>query len=258
MKINDTTYNNLGEKWQKTVKGGILRNSEDTNLLRLEPDFDYSTSAQSFNAVSCGTALIKILKDGVNSAKLKKYGAKFSEDNIGNVYIVNSILSGLKKFPIIIGEKIKLNKIRFSDAHTYYDLYTDNELNKYWGYDYHDDIKKSGINSFYEMQKNDYLKGEAVCLAIRIIGKPELIGETVVYNFESSNRVEIGCRIFKRYFGNGYGKEAFLLTKTWCEKVLQLKTKAKCYKQNAASEKMILFSGMKKVGEDNIFNYFEA
>ena len=68
---------------------------------------------------------------------------------------------------------------------------------------------------------------------------------------------ELGCRIDRAYAGHGYGTEAFTAAAEWALFGLTLaKVKAKCYKENTASYKM-LSSCMRPAGEDETFFYFE-
>ena len=68
---------------------------------------------------------------------------------------------------------------------------------------------------------------------------------------------ELGCRIDPAYAGHGYGAEAFAAAADWALFRLSLaRVKAKCYKENAASYKM-LSACMRPAGEDETFFYFE-
>ena len=116
--------------------------------------------------------------------------------------------------------------------------------------------KQIDENTFYDRQAFDYTVGDAVNFAIDLGGK--MIGETIVYRFTMGGTAEIGCRVAAAYHGEGFGDEAFELTKKFAEEMLGVRPVARCYKQNAPSEKMILKSGMKKTGEDDAFFYFSA
>mgnify|MGYP001060840868 CR=1 FL=1 len=83
------------------------------------------------------------------------------------------------------------------------------------------------------------------------------IGEVVFTHFDGHGTAELGCRIDRAYAGHGYGTEAFTAAAEWALFGLTLaKVKAKCYKENTASYKM-LSSCMRPAGEDDTFFYFE-
>ena len=85
----------------------------------------------------------------------------------------------------------------------------------------------------------------------------QLIGEVVLYRFDWRGGAELGCRIDPAYAGHGYGAEAFAAAADWALFQLSLaRIKAKCYKENAASYKM-LSACMRPAGEDETFFYFE-
>ncbi len=92
-------------------------------------------------------------------------------------------------------------------------------------------------------------------IAVRLGEK--CIGEAVLYNLDWRGGAELGCRIAPEYAGCGYGTEAFTAAAEWALFGLTLaKVKAKCYKENTASYKM-LSSCMRPAGEDDTFFYFE-
>ena len=79
----------------------------------------------------------------------------------------------------------------------------------------------------------------------------------MLYRFDCRGGAELGCRIDPAYAGHGYGAEAFAAAADWALFRLSLAwVKAKCYKENAASYKM-LSACMRPAGEDETFFYFE-
>ena len=99
----------------------------------------------------------------------------------------------------------------------------------------------------------------ALCLdvnfAVRLDGA--LIGEVVLYRFDSRGGAELGCRVSPDFAGHGYGTEAFAAVADWALYRLHLAhVVAKCYKENDASYRM-LSSCMHRAGEDETFFYFD-
>ena len=105
------------------------------------------------------------------------------------------------------------------------------------------------------MARHDFDRRMAVNFAVRLDG--QLIGEAVLYNFDWRGGAELGCRVAPQFAGHGYGTEAFAAAADWALYRLGLgKVVAKCYRENAASFKM-LSSCMRRNGEDETFFYFE-
>ena len=140
-------------------------------------------------------------------------------------------LSGLDTIPVLKTERLLLDGLREEDRAEYNRLCLDDERNRWWGYDYRDD-----------------LEGEL---------EGRLIGEAVLYRFDYKGGAELGCRILPEYAGHGYGAEAYRRAADWSLYTLGLyRLKAKCYHENEASRKM-LESCMRPAGEDETFLYFE-
>ena len=105
------------------------------------------------------------------------------------------------------------------------------------------------------MAANDFKNRLAINFAIRLDG--QLIGEVVLYRFDCKGGAEMGCRILPEFAGKGYGAEAFARAADWGLYELGLTVlRAKCYQENAASERM-LSAVMRKTGQDDTFLYFE-
>ena len=84
-----------------------------------------------------------------------------------------------------------------------------------------------------------------------------MIDEDVGYNFEWKGSAEVGCRIEKEYYGNGYGREAMDAAINWALYEAGVSTvKAKCFKENEASYKM-LKAIMLETSSDDTYFYFE-
>ena len=161
----------------------------------------------------------------------------------------------VKKFPLIKTERLSLDAVKKSDAADYYALCTDDERNKYWGYDYKKDLKGDLYPEyFYDVQKEDKKNKMCFSFAVRLNGK--MIGEGVLYRFSGTGKAEAGMRIDRRYAGNGYGKEAFSALVDWALYGLGLtEVVSKCYHENKASFTM-LSAKMRPIGKDDTFDYF--
>ena len=168
----------------------------------------------------------------------------------------NELICHVKEIPVLKTERLTLSAITEDDLPAYNELVLDSDRNRFWGYD---DVAGLGgkveRDSFLKVAREDFCKCAAVNFAVRLDGN--FIGEAVLYRFNYRGDAELGCRIAKKFSGNGYGAEAFAAVANWAlYKVHLTRVVAKCYKENAASYKM-LSSCMKKCGEDETFFYFE-
>ncbi|MBR3641005.1 MAG: GNAT family N-acetyltransferase [Oscillibacter sp.] len=168
----------------------------------------------------------------------------------------NELLRHVEAIPELKTERLTLSALTRKDIPAYNALVLDAERNRYWGYDDLGALKEPMTEeSFYRVAENDFARRLAVNFAVRLNGK--LIGEAVLYNFDYRGGAELGCRVAKEYAGNGYGTEAFAAVAEWgLYRVNLTRVYAKCYRENAASYKM-LSSCMRRIGEDETFFYFE-
>ena len=162
----------------------------------------------------------------------------------------------LEEIPEIRTERLTLNALQEADKAAYNALCLDDERNRWWGYDYRQDLQGELTEDYFlNVARRDFAKRWAVNWAIRLDGK--CIGEVVLYNVDWRGGCELGCRIAPEYAGQGYGTEAFAAAAEWAlYELLLTRVVAKCYKENHASYQM-LSSCMRKVGEDDTFFYFE-
>lgn len=219
----------------------------------------YPTLVQEFAAMfGEGCATINREDDagdrGLRTSKLQ-YGPAFLASKY-QVKVQNELMRHVEAIPELKTERLTLTELREEDIPAYNALVLDAERNRMWGYD---DVGGLGgtveERSFYDVARRDFANRLAVNFAVRLEGK--LIGEAVLYNFDGRGSAELGCRIDATYAGHGYGAEAFAAAANWgLYKANLTKIVAKCFKENAASYKM-LSSCMRKKGEDEKFFYFE-
>ena len=171
---------------------------------------------QSFAAAHSG-GLVWINREddagdkGLRTSKLQYLpaflGAKIS------VQIRNE-LSGLDTIPVLKTERLILDGLREEDKNAYNRLCLDDARNRWWGYDYRDDLKGELTEDYFlDVAREDYQNKLAVNFAIRLDGA--FIGEAVLYRFDYKGGAELGCRILPEYAGNGYGAEAYRRAAEW-------------------------------------------
>ena len=190
---------------------------------------------------------------GLRTSKLQYLPAELA----GKVRVaVGCELDLLEEIPELKTQRLTLSALREEDKQAYNALCLNDERNRWWGYDYRQDLKGELTEDYFlDVTRRDFEKRWAVNFAIRLDGK--CIGEAVMYSVDWRGGIELGVRIAPEYAGYGYGTEAFAAAAEWgLYGLLMERVVAKCYKENTASYRM-LSSCMRKVGEDDTFFYFE-
>lgn len=155
-------------------------------------------------------------------------------------------------------ERLTIEDISEGDRERYLALYLDEKLNKWWGYDYREDLgdKEPTAQYFYDFQNSLKVKKEEYSFAVKKDGL--LIGELVLHNFDEDGGVEMGFRFFKDCQGKGYAIESASALKRYVFNVMEAKKlKSRCFKQNTPSHNLILRLGLSKINEDQTHYYFE-
>ena len=170
-------------------------------------------------------------------------------------FAVGCELDDWDAIPRLETERLVLDEMTEADKSVYNALCLDDERNRWWGYDYRQDLHGELTEDYFlEVARHDFACRLAANFAIRLDG--QMIGEAVLYNFDWRGGAELGCRIAPAFAGHGYGTEAFAAVADWALYRLGLdRVVAKCYRENAASYRM-LSSCMRRSGEDDTFYYF--
>ena len=198
-------------------------------------------------------------EDDAADAGLRTSKMQYHPSHIAQKYDmdVENILFTVAEPPRIETERLTLDAIIERDAEVYGRLCLDDAHNRYWGYDYRDDLADDTADGAYfcRVAKEDFESRRAMSLAVRRDG--EMIGEVVLYRFDGHGSAELGVRILPAYEGQGYGKEAFAALANWSLYTLGLpRLVAKCFRQNLPSARL-LSSVMKQISEDDTMLYFE-
>jgi RimJ/RimL family protein N-acetyltransferase len=159
---------------------------------------------------------------------------------------------------LIESARLTITEIREMDKEDYKTLYLDDELNKWWGYDYREDLGENipTADYFFSFQKKMKDTKEEYSFAVRLDGK--MIGELVLHNFGADDSVEMGFRFFKAVQGKGFAIESATALKDFVFNTLGAKKlKSRCYKENLPSHNLITRLGLEKCREDQTHFYFE-
>lgn len=193
-------------------------------------------------------------------------GLRISKNQYHPAFLVNKYLVHLNTPSVLMPDSINIEagdilitNILESDKSAYLTLNTDKENNKYWGYDYEDDIYITEVceDVFFDMLEYDMRAGDSINFAIRLKEDKKLIGEVILWNFTDNKKAEIGCRLLPKYQSLGYGKLAFNSIYEFGKEKLGLDIHARCFIQNEKSAKMITSCGFEKYKEDENYYYFK-
>lgn len=194
--------------------------------------------------------------EGLRTSKMQYHPVSIKNKN----YLrVNCLFKKIKPPVIMIDNDIVVSDLTAADKEAFCELYTDDDNNLYWGYDYREDLGQNAPTPdyFFGFQQSLKDRCEEYSLAVRKRG--ELIGETVFHNFDFHGGVEIGIRIKRSMQGKGYAKTALKLMISYAKNVLGATTvKAKCFLPNAASKAALISAGFRLTGQDEKYYYFNA
>ena len=154
-------------------------------------------------------------------------------------------------------ERLTITEIKNEDKKIYASLYLDDQLNKWWGYDYREDLgeKEANPDYFYDFQNLLKEKKEEFSFAVR--KDNEMIGELVLHNFDDEGGVEMGFRFFKSVQGKGYAIESASALKSFVfDTLFAEKLKSRCFKENLPSAKLIGRLGLTKCDESDTHYFF--
>ncbi len=176
-----------------------------------------------------------------------------------NAVKVNTLFYKLPKSLELKTDRLTVTEIKETDKELYAKLYLDGDLNKWWGYDYKEDLngEQPTPEHFYSFQQKMKDTGEEYSFAVRLNGV--MIGELVLHNFGYYGDLEMGFRFFADCQGKGYAVESASALKEYAYNILGATTlKSRCYKQNAPSRKLIERLGLKLYLQDNTHYYFKG
>ena len=197
-------------------------------------------------------------EDDAGDKGLRTSKLQYLPDHLGAKlrFDVQNELYRLGEVPTLSTARLTLSALTEEDAAAYAALCLDDERNRWWGYDFRKDYDGSPYEEYFlRTAREDLALFRAVNFAVRLDGR--LIGEAVLYRFDSRGGAELGCRIAPEYAGHGYGTEAFAAAADWALYGLHLShVVAKCFRENDASYRM-LSSCMRRSGEDAEYFYFD-
>jgi len=145
----------------------------------------------------------------------------------------------LDEIPEEVCGRVNLNAITEADMADYARLCKDEEINKYWGYDYSADVKNPTDDYFLSQAQLDFARGVALSLAIREGECEAFCGEAVIYAFDGRGGAEFAVRLLKEYQGRGLGRAAVLAVQALARKIGLVRLYARVKEENAPSLAML-------------------
>lgn len=221
----------------------------------------YPFIARQFALDFCGEGVTYLNRmDDAGDLGLRKSKLQYLPCEIVSKYTVipHRAIDGVAHLPEYSTERLTVAPVAEEDGEAYARLASDPMRNRYWGYDYKEDFSEEGTPSaewFLNLAKEDFHRRSEMPEGIYCSGK--LIGEIVLHRFGYRSEAEVGVRLFPEYEGKGYATEAvkgavaFAFAKLGIERM-----EAKCFRENAKSERMLLSAGMRPCGEDEKYLYF--
>ena len=164
---------------------------------------------------------------------------------------VSTLFNAIKETDVIATKRLTLSSLKEKDKETYFKIYSDDVLNKWWGYDYNVDLgdNEPTPKYFFEFQKSLKISGEEFTFAIRL--NDQMIGDIVLYQFDFFGSLKVGFRLLEEFRNNGYALEAVLGITDYVKNNLKAKTLySMCYKVNLRSKNLIEKAGFSLYDSD--------
>lgn len=219
----------------------------------------YPATAQAFAAMFVTDDVVYINReDDAGDLGLRKSKLQYNPVELVDKFSLRVIhpLQRLEVLPVLKTERLTLRPVADADLAAYRLLAGDVERNRYWGYDYREDMPKDAPED-YLLAFSRRLFDERKELYLGMYAGDTLVGEVVLHRFGSRGECEVGARLLPEQEGNGYAAEGVRALSDYAFAVLGMeRVEAKCYRENARSKAMLLRSGMREIEGDEVFFRF--
>jgi [ribosomal protein S5]-alanine N-acetyltransferase len=151
-----------------------------------------------------------------------------------------------RKLPVLETTRLRLRQITDStqDGTDCLDFINDYSVYRYWGaYDETKDIngrhrpkKMTRLDYHYKETMKEYRTGRELSWLMELKETGKVIGEIVLYDFCISKQADIGYRISKQYWGQGFTPEAGqAMLKVAFESLDLCRLQVRCFSNNTSS-----------------------
>lgn len=219
----------------------------------------YPAVAQAFARTFCADGVRYINReDDAGDAGLRKSKLQYLPVRLVGKYnlAVHRAIDSLSKLPSVQTARLTLRAVPDEDAAAFAALARDEELNRWWGYNWRDRAPAEPDDMwFLEDIRSDFRRKSEIPLGIYC--GDTLAGEVVLHNFGYRAEAEIGMRVLPAWQRRGIAREALLGMMEYGFLKLGLeRIEAKCFRENAVSARALRAAGMRPCGEDATYFYF--
>ena len=191
---------------------------------------------------------------GLRISKLQYHPVEVKEKNFVRIYtLFDKIVPPVH----IKTARLVVTDITENFKNEYFALYTDAEINRYYGYDYREDFKGDAPDPDYFMDFMKKLKARREEYSLAVTSDGKMIGEIVFYNFDFYGGAETGFRFFKEQRGKGYAFESVSAAAEYLFSLKARVIRCRAFKENAPSVKLIEKLGFTKTGESETQYFYE-
>lgn len=174
-----------------------------------------------------------------------------------NLIKVKTLFDKIGAMVHITAEDLVLTDHNERDMVDYYELYTDDDLNKWWGYDYREDLGDGAPTPEYFYSFQNLLKQRKEEYSLLVKKQGIVLGEVVLHNFDYFGGVEVGFRLKREHHGKGYATIAVKALIDYAFETLGAKkVKTRCFKQNQPSFNLIKRLGFTKESQSDTHYFF--
>lgn len=193
--------------------------------------------------------------EGLRNAKLQLHPVEV----LSKFYLeVTNPFDLVKELPSLENEEVSLGMLEEQDKELYANMAKDDELNRYWGYDYRIDLPQ-GVTPdgsyFLEGVKEDNESRKFLSYIIKD-KRGRFLGEATAYHFTSLGGAELGIRLVKEAQGKGYAKEALSLLIAFFKRIGLRSLDYECYLANEASSRLAESVGFRLFRQDRQEAYY--
>ncbi len=141
------------------------------------------------------------------------------------------------EIPSVKWGRVTLSALEDADATDLAILSKDENVNKYWGYNYSDDVSNPDDGWFLENARAEFASGSSMSMAIRVGGG--FVGEAVLYAFDGRGAAEFALRLLPKWQGAGIGTETARALILVAKEIGLTELRARVMKENAPSCAML-------------------
>lgn len=249
----------------KMVALSVGERCGDTMIIHIEKALRgvagaYPAVAQAFARTFCADGVRYINReDDSGDVGLRKSKLQYLPVQLVGKYnlAVHRAIDSLSKLPSVQTARLTLRAIPDEDAPAFAVLARDEELNRWWGYNWRERTSAEHPEDkwFLEDIRFDFRHKNEIPLGI-YFGET-LVGEVVLHSFGYRAEAEIGMRVLPAWQRRGIAREALLGMMEYGFLKLGLeRIEAKCFKENEVSARALRAAGMRPCGEDDTYFHF--